>query len=201
MTANRNFRTLILLCLSISIIDCGGGGGGTAPAVSGVLDFKNPGFELPVLAAGTNAEPLSPAYVWTGEPGLGVANGNSDWGTAAEAGSQYAFLQSSYVNVYQQGSCQQTVSGFTIGQSYEVTFWMAQRTGLFPTAGTAVSLTANSTVIFPATLPTADGNWKQFTSTPFIATKGSYTFEFLAAVPLSGTNQATLLDEVHIVEP
>lgn len=163
-------------------------------------DFVNPGFETPVLNANTWGEPPPAGFTWTGQPGFGVANGSGAWGAGAEAGAQYVFLQSSSSGDVHAGTCEQIVTGFTVGQTYHVTFFMARRNGnVGGNVGAPVTLTANSNVIFPATSPTNDGLWTMFTSQSFTATQTSYDFIFSVPTASPGTDAGTLLDEVHIV--
>lgn len=161
------------------------------------LDFQNSGFETPAITANSWQEPPPAGTTWTGGSGFGLANGANSLGTGAEAGSQYAFLQSANSpTAFVEGVCQQTVSGFVVGKSYAVTFYMASGKNF---KGAPVELVTNGTVIFPAAAPPTGGAWTKYTSNIFTATSTSYTFDFVTSSPPTNTNRMTLLDEVHLV--
>jgi len=175
----------------------------TVPNPNAPPDFQNPGFEIPAIPSGTFTAPFPAGSFWTGPSvphGAGMANGYGSWGTGAEAGQQYAFLQSANNGIPAQGFCQQTVAGFVVGHSYKVTFYMAARSGdVGGDTGIAVSLTANGTEIFPPTAPNPDYSWNQYSSVTFNATQTSYTFMFSTPPAPPGQDASTLLDEVHVV--
>jgi hypothetical protein len=188
-----------LSCAVLISCGCGGGGGTLAPQPP---DFQNPGFETPAIVSGTYQEPPPTGFGWTGSAsGFGVANGAGAWGFNAEAGSQYAFLQSANTtSKVDQGFCQQTVKGFIVGRSYQVTFYMSQRIGNeggnYPVQ---ITLTANGTTIFGPMAPAAGGTWAKYTSSTFTATTDTYTFAFTTPPQASTLDQTSLLDETHVV--
>src|SRR5476651_1552352 len=93
MTAKRAMFPLpfCLLCL----LGCGGGGMQPVSGQTPPPDFRNSGFETPSIAPGTYQDAPLAGLAWTGPAqGFGIANASGLWGTGAEAGQQYAFLQS-----------------------------------------------------------------------------------------------------------
>ena len=103
--------------------------------------FGNAGYEAPVLPTNNWASPppASPGLLWQGSGKWGIANGTGSWGTGGHSGSQYGFLQS--YSDPSPGTMFQTVSGFTIGNRYNVNFWMARRNGnVGGNAGTSLTI-------------------------------------------------------------
>jgi hypothetical protein len=160
-------------------------------------DFQNPGFEVPAIGAGAAASPPPTGFVWTTNAQSGVANGSGAWGTGAHQGSQYAFLHAS--SVVPHGLVQQALTGLTIGNKYEVTFYMARRNGnAGNNSGAAVTVTANGSTIFAAATP-GSSSWVSYSSAVFTASTTSYTFVFQSAQPTVGADTGSLLDDVHLV--
>jgi len=92
----------------------------------------------------------------------------------------------------------QTVTGFVVGQTYEVTFWSSMRTGdVGGDAPVPMTVTANGATIWGPQEPTSDRNWDQYTTSPFTAAQTSYTFEF--ATQSQDYDGSDLLDDVHVV--
>jgi hypothetical protein len=193
-----SLRNCISVCLvGLSLIGCGGGGG-NGLSVGPVLE--NPGFESEVLPAGTFEKVPKAQTIWTGTAGFGLANGSGSWGTAGHSGNQYAYLQSANAVDTDQGSMQQTVSGFVVGATYHVTFWMARRNGnVGGNVGEPIRVLADSNLILPSTAPTNDGLWGSVTTGTFVATSSVMTITITTDPPGIGQDQATLIDDVAIV--
>ncbi len=112
-----SFRLAVPVCLAALT---GGSVGAHAIAVA------NGSFESPAYSSGGWAyNPSVPG--WTLSRGAGIASVGSPWfaGTPPN-GTQALFLQG-YSTL--SGSASQTLTGFSIGQSYTVEFYMAERPG------------------------------------------------------------------------
>ncbi len=166
-----------------------------------IVDFLNPGFETPILAAHTWEEPPDASVIWEGPVagGFGIANGSGSWGSVSHSGNQYGFLQRADTAGVHQGSCQQTITGMSVGQKYQVSFWMARRNGnVGGNSPAPVSLMANGATVFSATAPPNDTSWHAFNSSVFTATSSSYTFKFQTSPPVPGVDTSSLLDDIHL---
>ncbi|HVT13900.1 MAG TPA: PQQ-binding-like beta-propeller repeat protein [Fimbriimonadaceae bacterium] len=156
--------------------------------------FQNAGFEAPVLPQNHWIEGSIDGATWSFAGTAGMANGNGAWGYNAHSGQQYAFIQ----NYGNNGTVTQTVSGFTVGKAYVVTFWMTRRgqnnggVGILP-----IEVTLNgSTVIFPYTSPPGDFSWHSYRSLPFIATSDTNTFQWSGLS--NGQDRGSNIDDVSI---
>jgi hypothetical protein len=165
----------------------------TAAAHSQVISngsFENAKVENGYWTGGLNADG------WTFNANSGIAMGDSAWGRSAHSGAKYAYVQSRGDGI---GMFCQVVQGFTIGQKYRVSFWMARRNTaveLIRAANVAVpvELLADNKVIFPMTKPKGTGEWQLYESKPFVATTKGITFTFMAET--SDTDKTTLIDDV-----
>src|SRR5579862_7902104 len=100
-----------------------------AAAAAQAQSFFNAGFETPNVGVGGWA-PRPAGWGWDGQYNTGIANGNGSWGTGPHSGQQYAYFESDVIDFPgKQAYMDQSVSGFTIGQQYDITFWMATRNG------------------------------------------------------------------------
>ncbi len=162
--------------------------------------FFNASFEQPDVGTGGWA-PRPDGWGWGGMYNAGIANGNGSWGTGAHSGNQYAFVESDGIDFPgQQAWMEQTVSGFTIGQQYAVTFWMARRNG---DVGGNVSnpmlvLLNHQDVIFNPTYANSE-DWTQYSTSVFTAHQTSNTFTFETIQTF--VDSANLFDDMAIVEP
>lgn len=135
---------------------------------------------------------------WYFNAGSGIGRGDSAWGRAGHSGAQYAYLQCSGNGI---GMVSQTVSGFTIGQRYRVSFWLARRNTsvkLIQAANVAVpvELLADNQVIFPFTFAAGKGEWRLYQSRTFVARTKGITFTFVGKT--SWSDRATLIDDVVV---
>ncbi|MCW1883890.1 Ig-like domain-containing protein [Luteolibacter flavescens] len=106
--------------------------------------IPNFSFETPSVGSGSGAYTYTPAggsWTFGGSPGNGsgiAANGSGFSSPAAPHGSQVAFIQS-------LGTLSQTLSGFTTGKTYTLSYHAAQRPGSF--GGQTWDVKIGSTVI------------------------------------------------------
>jgi len=182
---------------------CGGGSSNIPPP--SLPSFQNPSFEATAVAPTTFQQPGEAASLWVGDPNWGLANGTGAWGTGGgHTGAQYAYVQGATADSWgglSRGTIEQTVTGFTVGAKYVVTFWMAtrHRIGGGDNFGTPVTLTANGLTILGSTAPIDDFEWRKYTSDAFTATDTSYHFKWRREIPTSGHNDhASLIDDVQI---
>lgn len=137
-----------------------------ASALASAQSFSNPGFESPDVPQNSFlSRPPAATAIWEGDRSWGIADGSGSWGTGAHSGSQYAYVQST--NEFGgAGSLYQTLTGLTVGQSYQVTFWMARRNGnVGANNSNSIAVLAGATQILA---PTATGPaWTMFTTASF----------------------------------
>lgn len=181
--------TLLCVLICLVLFGCGGDGG------SGVVvapQVTNAGFETPAMAAGEwhQFTHLS-GTTWAGEESSGIANGSGSWGSTAHSGSQYGYIQNT-------AFIEQTISGFTVGRSYRINFWMARRNG--NVGGNSPNpmevVLDSSQTIFGPTAPPDDTEWHAFTTSTFVANKSSYKVTF-QGVNTNG-DESSLIDDVQI---
>jgi fibronectin-binding autotransporter adhesin len=174
----------ITLNLPASTLSLNSISGVTAPAVA------NGGFESPTLAAGSfQYEGGTTTGSWTyggsaaiSTNGSGFTGGNPP----APQGSQVAVLQ-------ETGSASQSISGFTAGQYYTVSFSAAQRAG-DPPSSVQVTLDGVSLGTFT---PSGTSYQVEMTS-PFSPGSGSHTLTFTGLDP-SSVDQSVFIDNVQIL--
>jgi hypothetical protein len=104
----------------------------------------NFGFELPHLGPGSyQYNPGGQAWTFNGSPGNGsglIANGSGFSNPNAPEGTQAAFVQS-------YGTISQTLSGFTPGTLYAITYSAAQRSGGSQHGGESWNVAIDNTTI------------------------------------------------------
>ena len=146
-------------------------------------------FESPAYAAGGFSYHPSPPG-WTFSAGAGIAHTGSPWfaGTPPD-GTQAAYLQG---YTAWSGTISQTLSGFSIGQSYTVQFYMAQRPGY---QADPFNVLLGGTVL-GAYAPTTTGFMQQITAA-WVATATSATLTFTDP-GLYGGDRDTAIDNVTV---
>ena len=148
------------------------------------------GFETPSIGAGNYAY-NPPGGFWTfgGAAGSGsgiVANGSGFSNPNAPEGTQAAFVQS-------YGSISQTLSGFTPGTTYTITYSAAQRSGASQNGGESWNVVIDGTVI-KANAPGAT-SYTTYTAS-FVATATTHTLSFVGT-DLAGGDNTVFLDNVR----
>ena len=148
------------------------------------ISIANYGFETPSVGTGYVYDPTGASWTFTGS--AGVEGNNSAWGAApAPQGTQAAFLQ-------ETGVISQSISGFTSGQNYDLTFMSAQRPGDLPQSFT---VSMDGTVL--GTYIPASTAFQAFTIPLVNVSGGSHTFTFTGLNP-NGTDQSVFIDNVQI---
>jgi hypothetical protein len=148
----------------------------TAPSGARAQTFVNAGFEAPNLNGSFQYQPTIAQYGaglgWTFNTSAGIAAFNSAFGPAQPPeGNQVAFLQSGGTST---PSMSQTVSGFTVGQSYTLGFFAAQRSGYPFEQVLGVQADAASLGQFKP----VNAAFQFFTTSQFTATASAITFTF-----------------------
>jgi YD repeat-containing protein len=171
--AYNSFRETIRVAKAV-----GGNLVGTAAA-------SDSSFEAPEVGVGYAYNPAVSGVTFSG--GAGVAGNNSAWGfAAAPDGDQVAFLQGGGGG---GGSISQTVSGLDVGNSYQLSFYLAARPGF---AANPVTVAFDGVVL--GTFIPGSTSFTQFTTPVFQASASSGTITFTGAV--STPDIATGLDKV-----
>jgi hypothetical protein len=154
---------------------------------AGTIDVLNNSFESPAYGNGGYQYLGGLVDSWTYGGGSGVANENSPWfaGTPPD-GNQAAFCQ--------QTSCSisQTISGFTVGDSYTVSFYEAGRPGYSAEPIEVMLGGVDLGTFTPGSL-----SFNEVTTGPMDANNTTMTLEFLGGNS-SGNDWDTALDLVTI---
>jgi len=158
----------------------------------GLVEVPNYGFEVPLIS--TNVyNPSGGFWTFSGGPGSGSGisvNGDTltSANTNAPEGVRVAFLEST-------GTIVQTVSGFTPGAAYTVTYSAAQRNGVGQ-VGETWNLTVGNTVIASYAPPPSATNYIHYTAN-FIASGPNLNLGFVGT-DLNGGDNTVFLDRVGI---
>ncbi|MEK7951627.1 hypothetical protein WKV53_14010 [Luteolibacter sp. Y139] len=151
----------------------------TAPVAS------NNSFETPSLGASHQYNPSGASWTFTGQSGI-AGNGSAFNVSGAPMGTQVAFVQSA-------GSIAQTLTGFTVGRTYVISYSSAQRPGNAQTWNVQMG----STVI-----ESGSGGGSGFTTHAinFTAAATSYSLSFVGT-NLNGGDNTVFIDNVTITSP
>jgi hypothetical protein len=154
------------------------------------------GFELPDqgdagFTYGPNGTPWSFAN-------SGYSGPNGPWycdSTSPDPlGNQFAFLQG-------VAAMSRTLTGLTIGGTYEVSFFEAYRTWAGFPSGNNLSVIIDeglgTEVVIYNKFAVTNNTWQARTSSQFVAAKTSYTLTFRATNPLGG-DRTTIIDGVKV---
>jgi len=164
---------------------------------AGAASLVNPSFEADTFST-------FPGYVsgngpitgWNALGGHGINPGVgfapfSDNGTIPD-GTKVAFMQ-------QDGPMTQTITGLSVGASYEVRYFENARSGGTPYA--SVTVGGNTVVAAHAVNPVGGTNaYIEVISDPFVATSASMELAFVKSNPLGG-DTTLLIDNVSVRTP
>ncbi|MEK7954169.1 beta strand repeat-containing protein [Luteolibacter soli] len=146
-------------------------------------------FETPGLGGGAYSyNPTGGSWTFSGTPGNGsgiAANGSGFSNPNAPHGSQIAFVQN-------LGTITQTLSGFTSGKTYTLSYLAAQRPGSF--GGQTWNVKIGNTVIQSNA---AGSNSFTCYSANFVASAATQTLSFVGT-NLSGGDRTVFIDNVSI---
>ena len=156
---------------------------GTCPTSSAAA-VTDASFETPVQSpAGYTYNPVVSGATFSG--GAGISANNSPWGfAAAPDGNQVAFLQA-------VATISLNVTGLTPGASYNVNFWMAQRTGQL----NPVAVSINGTAL--GTFTPASNAFAPISTPAFVATSSTETLTF-SSTGGPGGDVSSGLDSISI---
>lgn len=147
------------------------------------------GFETPGIGTyNYQYNPSGASWTFNGSPGSGsgiVANGSGFGNPNAPEGGQAAFVQGS-------GTITQSVSGFTSGATYKITFSAAERSGY----NEAWNLKVGSNVIGSFNPGAGATSYVDYSAT-FTATAATNTLSFVGN-DLAGNQDAVFIDNVRI---
>lgn len=157
--------------------------------------FQNAGFEdIVVSPGGFRQAPPNPHWSFTNvsDAASGVANGVGSWGSGANSGTKYAYIQ-------RGAQINQTVGGFVVGRQYQLRFAMTRRNGdVGANDANRIAVQLNGTTI--NTYDTiADPRWRTFRTNTFTATATSLNFRWQGL--LSNSDRTSLIDDARIVTP
>ncbi|HEY1786822.1 MAG TPA: DUF642 domain-containing protein [Verrucomicrobiae bacterium] len=154
--------------------------------ITGIPNF---GFETPSLGSGNyQYNPSGGSWTFNGTSPNGsgiVANGSAFANPNSPEGVQAAFLQ-------EDGSISQTITGFTTGTNYMISFFAAQR----PNNAQSWNLKINGTVIASFNPGAGATTYGTYTAT-FTATAASQTVAFVGT-DLAGGDNTIFIDDVQI---
>jgi hypothetical protein len=155
----------------------------------------NPGFEFPILGAGSTAwmyDPAGSSWSFSGNAGIsGNKSALTSGNPSAPQGNQVAFLQNA-------GTISQTVS-FALAGAYQISFSAAQRAaaqpGLYRTSNESVEVLVDGTVV--STITPTRTSYGNYTTAAFNVTAGAHAITFVG-VNLSRRNQTVFIDAVSV---
>jgi hypothetical protein len=153
-------------------------------------NVPNFGFESPSIS-GFQYNPSVGSWTFTGASPNGsglVANGSGFGNPNAPQGVQAAFLQ-------EHGTITQSISGFTPGTAYQITFEAAERPGNAQTW----NVTINGTVIASYNPGSSATSYVTYTAT-FTAAAATETLAFVGT-DLAGGDNTIFLDDITIAQP
>lgn len=168
-----------------------------ASALNAAPIIGNASFETPDLSSGQfeYAPVLGTPWVYA-NAGIGSNGPGGFFIPTTPDGDQAAFLQT---NV---GSISQSVSGFEVGVSYTLSFYLAKRTGgcneCGPTIGDlSISALVNGSEVFGAfNVGTLGSEFVAFTSDAFTATATTMDISFVGSGP--GGDRTAFVDAVTL---
>ncbi len=175
----------------VSAVNTNGESANSSEANALAQSVANFSFETPSIGAGNYSYSPSGGF-WTfsaqsGNSGSGlVANGSGFSNPNAPEGTQAAFLQS-------YGTITQTLSGFTPGNSYTMTYSAAQRSGASQNGGESWNVVIDGNVI-KSNAPGAT-SYTTYTAT-FTATAKTHTLAFVGT-DLAGGDNTVFIDNVR----
>lgn len=142
-------------------------------------------FETPNLGSGHQYTPSGASWTFTGQSGI-AANGSAFNVSNSPMGTQVAFVQS-------LGSMAQTLSGFTVGRTYTISYSAAQRPGNQQTWDLRMG---------GATIQSGSGGGSGFVtySVNFTAAATSYALSFVGT-NLNGGDNTVFIDNLSITSP
>ena len=174
----------------VSAVNTNGESTNSAEASAQAQAVSNFGFENPIIGSGNYSyNPNGGFWVFSGAAGSGsgiVANGSGFSNPNAPEGTQAAFVQS-------YGSIAQTLSGFTPGTSYTITYSAAQRSGASQHGGESWNIVTDGNVIKP-NAPGAT-SYTTYTAT-FTASAAIHTLSFMGT-DLAGGDNTVFIDNVR----
>ncbi len=188
---DSGLSNLVTYYYVVSAVNTNGESANSAQASAVAQAVAGFGFETPSIGAGNYSYNPSGGF-WSfsaqsGNSGSGiVANGSGFSNPNAPEGTQAAFLQS-------YGTITQTLSGFTPGNSYTITYSAAQRSGASQNGGETWSVAIDGSVI----KTNAPGSTSYTTVTAvFTATAKTHTLSFVGTDLIGGDN-TVFIDNVR----
>ena len=175
----------------VSAVNTNGESANSAESSAVAQSVAGFGFEAPSIGSGNYSyNPTGGFWTYstqTGNSGSGiVANGSGFSNPNAPEGTQAAFVQS-------YGSISQTLSGFTPGTSYTITYSAAQRSGSSQHGGESWNVVIDGNVI-KVNSP-GSTSYTTYTAT-FTATATTHTLAF-AGTDLAGGDNTVFVDNVR----
>lgn len=158
------------------------------------VSVQNGDFELPASSQMTNGwayffelGDLASAAVWTTSGGVALASDGKPWSAVTGSTGQFAFLQSNHSSTDGGGtaSLTQTVSGFTVGNSYTISFsdsllgFSANNPDLTNLSVYMDYGLGTQTLLYSTTSASRTA-WTNITTNAFTAAKGSYALSFVS---------------------
>lgn len=160
------------------------------------VNVPNFGFETPSIGS-YEYDPSGGSWTFSGASGNGsglIANGSGFSNPNAPQGVQAAFVQG-------HGTITQSISGFTPGTAYQITFEAAQRpdNGTVNVSGQSWNVTINGSVIAGYNPGETATTYVDYTAS-FTATAATETLGFVGT-DLAGGDNTIFIDDVTIAAP
>jgi hypothetical protein len=155
-----------------------------------LLNVPNSGFETPSLGSGYEYNPSGGSWTFSGASPSGsglVGNGSGFGNPNAPQGVQAAFVQ-------ETGTISQTISGFTSGLNYTISFLAAERLN----NSESWNVTVNGTVVASFNPGSSATSYTNYSAT-FTATAATQTVAFVGT-DLTGGDNTVFIDNVRILQ-
>lgn len=176
----RNATTLAALWIGILV-----------PPSASAQTVQNGSFETPSVGTGWQYQP--PGASWDFYNNSGIVGRSPDWGSPiAPDGVQVALLQSAEGT---NPEISQAISGFSVGQRYQVSFAASQRV-LAPRKDQDFNVLVDNTLI--GHFQPAGGSFEDFITTPFTATSITHTLRFVGLNSAANSDATAFIDNVSV---
>jgi hypothetical protein len=173
----------------VSAVNTNGESANSAESSAKAQALANFSFEFPGIGANYQYNPSGAFWTFSGSAGNGsglLGNGSGFGNPNAPEGTQAAFVQS-------YGTISQTLSGFTPGVNYTITYSAAQRSGPDQHGGESWNVVIDGNII--KTNNPGPTSYTTYTAT-FTATAATHTLAFVGT-DLAGGDNTVFIDHVR----
>ena len=162
-------------------------------SVAAINLVTNGGFEDPILPDGNNYSPSG--ATWNFQTYSAISRPGNIFPIKAVEGGQYGFIQSccSFDGSNNVGAISQQISGMTVGNQYQLSFFSVSGVNNYGTPALPFSVSLDSNTLIDSYTPGLDWNT---TITTFSATNSTATLTFQGTS--SSGNLVSILDDIQV---